>query len=420
MSFIQMSISGGAMILAVVLIRAISIHRLPKITFLALWSVVLLRLLVPFTIPSAYNIYALISSVAPQSQSVAPFLAVSVPEASVPVNGQSAAAATAANPWLNAIWLAGAVCCALFFTWTYVRCRKEFQTSLPVKDEFIRQWIEEHRSPRPIQVRQLDRIATPLTYGVWRPTILLPKNVDWEDRNVLDYVLTHEYVHILRFDTAIKLVLIAALCLHWFNPLVWLMYLLVNRDIELACDETVVRVFGESTRSAYALALIQMEATKSGLNPVECNFSTRAIEERIHAVVKYPKMSPASVLLALILVFGSATAFITTPILEQVPLLASFGSAANNLQKYTPEPVATAQPVAAPPDDTLLSHAETSAPSAPAESYLIVQDNQANAIQLVPSEGTSEELTVQEKVTYWQGTGSAGETIWHVNIEKKP
>jgi beta-lactamase regulating signal transducer with metallopeptidase domain len=129
--------------------------------------------------------------------------------------------------------------CALFFLVTHLRCRKVYKTALPVDNEFMRQWLSEHPTKRRVQIRQSDKIATPLTYGVFRPVILLPKTTDWTDETRLRYILTHEFTHIRRFDTLTKLALAAAVCVHWFNPLVWVMYILANRDNELSCDETV-------------------------------------------------------------------------------------------------------------------------------------------------------------------------------------
>ena len=128
----------------------------------------------------------------------------------------------------------------------------------------------------------------------------------------MQYVLTHEYVHIRRFDSITKLVLIVVLCVHWFNPLVWAMYILANRDIELSCDEAVIRLFGEDTKAAYARTLIGMEETRSGLTPLCNNFSKNAIEERITAIMKIRKVSMLSLVLALALVVGVTTGFATS------------------------------------------------------------------------------------------------------------
>lgn len=129
------------------------------------------------------------------------------------------------------------------------------------------QWLRQHPLRRKIAIRQSDRISSPLSFGVLRPVILLPKKTDWTDEEALRYVLEHEFVHIRRFDSVGKLLLIAAACVHWFNPLVWAMYVLANRDLELSCDETVLRRFGGDVRGAYARVLIRMEERRRGVQP---------------------------------------------------------------------------------------------------------------------------------------------------------
>ena len=118
------------------------------------------------------------------------------------------------------VWAAGLVLCAAFFAVAYWRCGREFRTSLPVEREFARQWLAAHPLRRKIAIRQSDRISSPLSFGILRPVILLPKKTDWTDEEALRYVLEHEFVHIRRFDCVGKLLLIAAACVHWFNPLV--------------------------------------------------------------------------------------------------------------------------------------------------------------------------------------------------------
>ena len=139
----------------------------------------------------------------------------------------------------------------------------------------------------------------------------MPKKTDWENSQQLKYVLLHEYTHICRFDMVAKLIAALALCIHWFNPFVWAMYILFNRDIELSCDESVVRHFGENTKSFYARTLITMEEKKSGLTPLYNSFSRNAIEERIGAIMKIKKITiwilVASVLIIMAIVIPFAT-----------------------------------------------------------------------------------------------------------------
>src|SRR5699024_7205080 len=142
------------------------------------------------------------------------------------------------------IWLVGFLFMFTFFLVTHLRHLKEYKTALPIDQSFINQWLSEQS--RQIVIKQSDRIISPLTYGIWRPVILLPKTMDYTDTRRLKYVLTHELIHIKRFDMLAKYVLVAALCIHWFNPLVWVMYILANRDLELSCDEAVVKTFGEN------------------------------------------------------------------------------------------------------------------------------------------------------------------------------
>lgn len=318
MSLLQMSFSGAILILVIVVIRALAINKLPKKTFLALWGIALFRLLIPFTVPASFSVYSLMKYFAPTHslseeiskgnvEPIIPFRNVAaIPTA--PVDGKIQ---NSISLWVI-IWLSGMLICAVVFTVSYFKCHKEFKTSLPVRNEYTQKWINEHQILRTIEIRQSDRISTPLTYGVFHPVILLPKTVDRIDRKSLGYILAHEYVHIRRFDTVTKLIATFALCLHWFNPGVWVMYVLANRDIELSCDEAVIRLFGESTRSSYAMAIIQMAEVKSGITPLCSNFSKNAIEERIVAIMKFKKSSFIALALACALVLTVGATFATS------------------------------------------------------------------------------------------------------------
>lgn len=317
MSLLQMSFSGGILILAIIVIRALAINVLSKKTFNALWGISVVRLMIPFSIPSAFSVYSLIGSHAPgnglQAIRVLP-IGASGQEASMP--GSITNAANAVSTW-TIVWAAGVLVCAVFFSLAYWKCWKEFQTSLPVGNDFTENWLSVHQQRRRISIRQSGRFSAPLTYGVLHPVILMPISTKWENTDSLAYVLAHEYVHIRRFDSIRKLVLIVVLCVHWFNPLVWVMYILANRDIELSCDEAVVRFFGENTKAAYARALISMEETRSGLTPLCNNFSKNAIEERITAIMKIKKTTVFSLILAGFIVAGIATAFATSANAQQ-------------------------------------------------------------------------------------------------------
>ena len=317
MNLLQMSFSGAAFIAAVAIIRAVAINKLPKKTFLVLWELVILRLLIPFLIPSMFSIYTLVT------HSIS---STTLPEAGTDYNIPTMQGlfvttqgveqppvdiSSSVSMWFI-VWCAGLILIALFFIISYLRCLVEFRTALPVHNHYVEKWLAEHPLKRPILVRQSDRISAPLTYGIFRPVILMPKKIDWKNEKQLQYVLSHEYVHIYRYDTVTKLIATLALCIHWFNPFVWVMYILFNRDIELACDESVIRQFGEKSKSAYSLMLINMEATKSGLLPFCNNFSKNAIEERITAIMKTKKITIFSLVLASFIVVVVGTAFTTS------------------------------------------------------------------------------------------------------------
>lgn len=371
MDLLTMSLSAAVMIAAIVILRALLIDRLPKTTFLILWAVVLLRLLVPVSVPSVWSVYSLLqpkqqsiqtvqeeSTVLPQVEPVVSQPSAITTEPAAPAVDSAAGEAEeitatparqeSSSPTVQQstpteqppqaeektkpaislpvepsalIWGVGAAALGLYFVVGYWRATREFDMSLPVEHPFCGEWLQRQKEKMPlrrqIRIRQFDRIGTPLTYGVRRPTILLPNQTLEEQPKTLTYILTHEYVHIRRFDCVSKLLLSAALCLHWFNPLVWVMYVLANRDLELSCDEMVLRLLGIENRSAYAMALLEMEEKRSGFGALYSAFGKNAIEERIGAIMKMKKRSLLSVVMAVVLVFTMTACLATSPVEEE-------------------------------------------------------------------------------------------------------
>lgn len=316
MSWAQRSAAGTAMILAVVLIRALTLQRLPKRTFVALWGMTLARLLLPWTLPSPLSVYAWGSRLfqaTEKSAGTAGLARVISEKRMLPAFPAAEQSGAAVSPdWQTIVWLVGALVCGACFAAVYWACRRTFRESLPVARDEARRWLQCHPLRRRLEIRRSDRVSTPLTYGVLRPVILLPKAVDWEDRDTMRYVLTHEYVHIRRFDALLKVVMTVAACVHWFNPAVWGMYVLLNRDIELSCDEAVLRLFGERSKADYAMALLHLEEKRGCTAPLCSGFSINAIEERIKAIMKCKKHSVAALAAAVGLVFGVTAAFATS------------------------------------------------------------------------------------------------------------
>lgn len=345
MNLIQMSLSAAALIAAITILRALLLHKLPKKTFMVLWWLVLLRLLVPVSIPSDFSIYSWTARIGaePPAAGVRDFPIPRVPgvsntaknmiETAAPAEAPSAPERAPVSP-RSIVWGVGFVLSGGFFLTAYLRMARRFRTASPIRaDGFIRDWLERHPLRRGLSIRRSGFISAPLSYGLVRPVILLPESSEREDPRSLNYVLTHEYVHIRRFDILSKAAMILALCIHWFNPLAWVMFLLFNRDIELACDETVLKIFGEKNKSAYAHVLIEMATQKNWLTPLCNHFNKNGIEERIVAIMKTGKKSFLTVVFAMLLVGGFAVVFATSAEDKSGAVLPG----AENAREYQPE-----------------------------------------------------------------------------------
>ena len=329
MNLLELTIQGGVLIAAILLLRALLRYRLPGWTFRLLWGVALVRLLVPVALPFSWNIYSGLEHLAPPdapaqatpggilSPVLPEFPAEPLPpQTSHPLPTQAAPAATAEIPWLTLLWLAGAIILAALFLISYWRCLKIFRTALPLTHPAVNQWRRRCPALRGVPIRQCDQIRTPLTYGLHRPVILLPKGLSCDDQAELGYILLHEGAHIQNQDAWWKIFLALALCVHWFNPLVWCMYVCASRDLERCCDERVVRTCGLERRSDYALTLLKWEERRSCLHPLYSSFSNKIMKERVISIMKLKKQSAAALALALILVVGTTVTFATSPVPE--------------------------------------------------------------------------------------------------------
>jgi len=367
MVIVSMSLAASVTILAAIILRSIFVHQLPKRTFILLWCIVIFRLLIPVTIPSRFSFWNLIDGFTGELQKKAiaqiPLAAIpqinfessiskkvssdyfqgiepkvaAEPESALEVSEvyvqnitshdaeSSAPASPGGMSLLFWLWFAGTITCAMVFMLPHLRWSKVYKTALPVENGFIRQWQASHPLPsvpwpsvpwkRSLIIKQSDRLDSPLTYGIFKPVILLPRNLDWQDKTCLSYILSHEYVHIRHFDTLLKWILAFALAIHWFNPLVWVMYILANRDIELYCDETVLRRYGieggENIKSCYASTLISLEEKRKTFISLCSSFSKNVVEERIISIMKIRKASFISILAAIAVLGGTTLVFAT-------------------------------------------------------------------------------------------------------------
>ena len=322
MNLMEMGFQASLIIIVVIICRSLFINRLPKKVFLVLWFVVLIRLLVPYSFPSITSIYSLAGQnkfIMDKAESLANRNSkkkkqekntATIKNNIIKKQIENIAGTGSSFIWIF-VWIAGIIVCAAVFIMAYILCYKRFGISLPVSNPVAEEWLKSHKCARKISIRQSCLAKSPLSYGILHPVILMPETTSWENTEHIQYILEHEFVHIKRFDAATKLFLIIAVSLHWFNPLVWVMYTLLNRDIELACDETVIKHFGEKSKKSYAMLLINMEEEKHSTIPLGSNFNRNATEERITAIMK-TKTSRAAYIMAVLLVASVISVFATS------------------------------------------------------------------------------------------------------------
>lgn len=291
---LKTSCFATVLILVIWVIRRLALNRLPKNTFCVLWVCAALRLVIPFSIPSRFSVYNLF--LAPKTTS------------EVPVYQMM----STANPKpqitpLTLVWLAGVLAMAAFFLVSYIRAMVIFRRAVPVEavpegaPKFLRH----------VQIKRSGRITGPLTYGVFRPVILLPDTTDWDNTEALSFVLAHEYAHIRRWDCLTKLLMAAALCLHWFNPAVWLLCRFAGRDMELACDEKAIRTLGDENRFSYARALTEQVSRSHGIFLPASTFGGAKTKERIDAILKSHRRSWVALVISIVLIIVTLAVFAT-------------------------------------------------------------------------------------------------------------
>ena len=320
MSLLQMSASGGLLILAVAFLRRLTLRVLPKRTFLILWAVVLIRLLIPFAPIFRVSLSApdfsaarethvenVVNAIAPPIRDAAP-----MPPSQARTGGNASETPPPAHRpqtrsqtqnvayWFRIVWAAGALIAGAFFVIAYAIGYRKFRGAFPVEHDAARAWMKTHTLRRKFAVKSFGGLDSPMTYGVLRPVILVPGAASWWNGPEAKFALEHEYVHMRRFDAAFKFALALALTLHWFNPAVWALYALANRDIELSCDEEALDRLGGTERAAYARALLAEEERRRTPVPFAA-FGTNATKERIVEIMKYKKKSPWSAIPAAVL-----------------------------------------------------------------------------------------------------------------------
>ena len=305
-----MTAAGSAAVCAVLLLRLI-LKRAPRIFSYALWLAVLFRLLCPVA-PEAPVGVPRGTNVAKESGPAAPVYAGTVGETVNAVPGETAARGGAAalpgqtaepdapRLWLRDfgaglaagfgryVWLAGAGAMLLRAAAQYLRLRRRLIGAVPLQGNI---W-------------QADHIDTPFVLGVLRPRIYLPSTLEESER---DYVVAHERRHIGRGDPVWRLLAFAALCIHWFNPLIWLAFTVSRRDMELSCDEAVLREMGRDIRAEYAESLLRFTTGRHQLVGAPLAFGESDTKERIVHTMKYKKPALWVSVIAALLCVGAVT-----------------------------------------------------------------------------------------------------------------
>lgn len=302
MGLLQRSMSAGILIICTLLLRRVAGRKLPKWTFPLLWKVAILRLLLPFALP-VENVFF---------RRKATFVLASAQRRAEYISEGRKAVGMEGLIMEHAglVWLFGVGVLSIYFIAGYMNLCYRLREAIPIPNDIIVGEICPGLTPK-VKVKISDRIATPITYGIFRPRIILPKTMDFQDRNALYCVCRHEEIHIRRMDNLWKLLMISALCLHWFNPFVLAMYFVMSRDMEMACDESVVFAMGENDRRKYAMTLVMFAEIQSSFPNVCSEFGQSAVSERIKEIMNYKKITKIGSLCAALVLLGSMAVFVS-------------------------------------------------------------------------------------------------------------
>lgn len=304
---VDINISVGVAVLCIVAARKIFIYRIPGRTWLLLWKIIIIRLLCPFT----YELQVINVEI---NKNIADILQL---QEKIELSGDKILL-TSANNVMKMIWLLGAIIVAGIFVGSHLIQRRLYCMALPVKEVYFEKWKELHSLKREVEIKESDRIVRPITYGVIRPIILLPAHRNIKEES-LTFVLEHEFIHIKQMDVLLKWILVLVCSVYWYNPLIWVMWFFVNRDVELSCDEQLLRHKGQEYRKGYLRVLVNWEEKKAE-REILCNsFCKYPIEERIRVVVKTGKEKPKNILVAAIIVCLIVILSIGTTVRAEMP-----------------------------------------------------------------------------------------------------
>ena len=309
LEIVNRSIAASWIVIAVLVLR-LCLKKTPKWVNVLLWGIVAVRLIFPFSIESALSLIPSAETVSPSiMMEQTPSVQTGVPALDQVINpvidhSLSPAPGASANPlqiWipvLTVIWLLGVAALFLYSAVSYRRLRRRVCEAVILRDN----------------IYQSENVCSPFVLGIIRPKIYLPYHMD---KREMDHVIAHEQTHIRRRDHWWKPLGFLLLTVHWFNPLLWLGYILLCRDIELACDEKVIREMGSEQRADYTQALVSCSVSRRSIAACPLAFGEVGIKERVKSVMNYKKPAFWIVLASVVVCAVAAVCFLTDPKTER-------------------------------------------------------------------------------------------------------
>ena len=333
LKIINMSISASWLVLAVLILRFV-LKKAPKWINVLLWGIVAIRLICPFSfestlslIPSAETIPLNIgmdttptinSGISAINNAVNPIIS----QSNTPMAGASVNLLQITIGIYEYIWIFGMIALALYTAISYWRLRRKVDTAVRYKDNIF----------------QSENVSFPFVLGIIKPRIYLPFKMNGQ---YLEYVVAHEQAHICRKDHWWKPLGFLLLMIHWFNPLMWLAYVLLCRDIELACDEKVIKELGNEQRGDYTQALVACSVNRRMIAACPLAFGEVSVKERVKSVMNYKKPAFWVIIISVIVCVGIAVCFLTNPKQDSYTLRIVVPAGSQEKFVYTDEEVST-------------------------------------------------------------------------------
>ena len=333
LKIVNMSISASWVVIAVLTLR-FCLKKAPKWVNVLLWGIVAARMVFPFSIESVLSLIPSAETISPTvMMEQTPSVQTGVPALNHVINPVISSSFTpapgaSANPlqiWipvLTGIWLFGIAALFLYSAVSYWRLRRKVCEAVILRGN----------------IYQSEKVCTPFVLGIIKPKIYLPYHMDSRE---MDHVIAHEQTHIRRKDHWWKPLGFLLLTTHWFNPLMWLSYILLCRDIELACDEKVIRKMSNEQRADYTQALVACSVDRRLITACPLAFGEIGVKERVKSVMNYKKPAFWIVLASVIVCAVIAVCFLTNPIGFQFDVSANTIVSANHFDmRNADDPVA--------------------------------------------------------------------------------